>query len=333
MSTAIIDSKGTEIFFTDSGPVPGSDDYTTLVIYHGSAFTGSTFEKVVPLAGKDNIRLVTLNRRDYAGSTKYSDSELEDLNAGRIVFMVRAALEVANFLVWFAETHKIPPVSSDGKSGGLAVLGWSMGCAWAIALFGHPDKVPKRVYDRLKPYYRMLILYDPPHLAFGYELPCELKRCLPWYNPDFPTPADVAKMMPHWVSSYYDQSKFSTRDIMQYDFSSRTERASIDSMTSEQCARNCDSAALVRLEVPMLTVMQPALRKQTEKALFDEEVTREIFPNVEIVLQVCTSTLGSCLYGFSETERMYNECLEKGIGLRPIKFQYLEGNHFVSIVR
>lgn len=35
-----VDDKGTELFFTDSGPVPGSSNYTTLVICHGSAFTG-----------------------------------------------------------------------------------------------------------------------------------------------------------------------------------------------------------------------------------------------------------------------------------------------------
>lgn len=34
-----VDSKGTELFFTDSG-APASDDYTTLVIFHGSGFNG-----------------------------------------------------------------------------------------------------------------------------------------------------------------------------------------------------------------------------------------------------------------------------------------------------
>jgi len=41
MSTAPVDNNGTQLFFTDSGPVEFSDDYTTLVIYHGSGFTGS----------------------------------------------------------------------------------------------------------------------------------------------------------------------------------------------------------------------------------------------------------------------------------------------------
>lgn len=41
MPTAPVDNNGTELYFEESGPVPNSTDYTTLVIYHGSAFTGS----------------------------------------------------------------------------------------------------------------------------------------------------------------------------------------------------------------------------------------------------------------------------------------------------
>ncbi len=38
-----VDANGTVLFFTDSGPVAGSTDYTTVVIFHGSAFTGRKF--------------------------------------------------------------------------------------------------------------------------------------------------------------------------------------------------------------------------------------------------------------------------------------------------
>lgn len=41
MPTAPVDDNGIQLFYTDSGPVPGSTDYTTLVIFHGSAFNSS----------------------------------------------------------------------------------------------------------------------------------------------------------------------------------------------------------------------------------------------------------------------------------------------------
>ncbi|EPQ56059.1 hypothetical protein GLOTRDRAFT_14287, partial [Gloeophyllum trabeum ATCC 11539] len=212
MPTAVIDAEGTEIFFTDSGPVEGSSDYTTYVMYHGSAFTGDMFHKLLPFAAnaKDNVRLVILNRRDYVGSSKYSDAELEDLNAGRKVFMERTAVEVGNFLAWFIEKNQIPRITSDGKSGGLAVGGWSIGSATPLSLFGHPEAVPKELYAKLEPYFRLLIFYDPPHLTFGYEQPPEGYN--PWTDPDFPTPLELFDNFRYWVSGYYEHAGLPSRD-------------------------------------------------------------------------------------------------------------------------
>ncbi|KDQ57019.1 hypothetical protein JAAARDRAFT_86452, partial [Jaapia argillacea MUCL 33604] len=193
-----------ELFFTDSGRVEGSDDYTTLVIYHGSAFTGHTFHRLLPLGAKDNVRLVILNRRDYAGSTKYTDEELADLNAGDKAFMERLALEVANFLVWFAETENVPSVTPDRKKGGFSVMGWSMGNATPLAVFGHPEVIPKETLAKLELHFRQLILYDPPHLVFGYHQPPEIYD--PFTDPDFPTPEAAFNNFRYRVSTYYNHS-------------------------------------------------------------------------------------------------------------------------------
>jgi hypothetical protein len=118
-----------------------------------------TFHKLLPFGAKDNIRLVILNRRDYPGSTKYTDDNLNDLNEGKAVFMERLGAEVAHLLVWFADTHKIPKISADGKSGGFCLMGWSMGNATPMALFAYPDFVGIETYAKLEPYVRQLILY------------------------------------------------------------------------------------------------------------------------------------------------------------------------------
>lgn len=118
-----------------------------------------TFHKLFSLAAASNVRVVALNRRDYAGSTKYTDDNLKDLNAGDKAFMERLGLEVAHFLLWFAEKHNIPKISADRKSGGFAVMGWSMGNATPMALLGYPDVVGKQNYEKLEPYFRKLVLY------------------------------------------------------------------------------------------------------------------------------------------------------------------------------
>ncbi|KIM79173.1 hypothetical protein PILCRDRAFT_792298 [Piloderma croceum F 1598] len=221
MPQAPVDNKGTELFYTDSGPVPGSTDYTTLVIYHGSAFTGHTFHKLLPFGAKDNIRLVIVNRRDYAGSTKYTDDDLKDLNEGKAAFMERLGAEVAHLLIWFAETHKISKISVDGKSGGFSVMGWSMGSATPMALLAYPDFVGKGTCAKLEPYFRQLILYDPPLLSFGYDQPAGGYN--PFKDPDLPTQEAIFENFTFYVSGYYNHPDLASRSVPNLNFDKRGE--------------------------------------------------------------------------------------------------------------
>ncbi|KAG6886754.1 hypothetical protein C0995_005196, partial [Termitomyces sp. Mi166 len=75
-------TDGINIYFTDSGSPPSSTDYTTLIILHGSAFNGEGFEKMHAFAHGFNLRTVIWNRREYPGSTKYTDVEIDDLHNG-----------------------------------------------------------------------------------------------------------------------------------------------------------------------------------------------------------------------------------------------------------
>ena len=134
-------------------------DHVHILCPHDEDDASDTFHKLLPLAALDNVRLVILNRRDYKGSTKYTDEELEDLNAGRASFMERLGLEVAYFLSWFARTYNIPHISADRTSGGLVVMGWSLGNATSIALLAYPEVIGKEAYQFLQPYFRQLILY------------------------------------------------------------------------------------------------------------------------------------------------------------------------------
>ncbi|KAF8067693.1 hypothetical protein FPV67DRAFT_1416215 [Lyophyllum atratum] len=261
-------SGGIEIFFTDSGAPPGSANYTTLVVLHGSAFTGPCFEKMHEYAHVNDLRTVIWNRRDYPGSTKYTDAELEDLNEGRKVFLDRLAVQVADFLKQYIEKESIPKISADHKSGGFAIMGWSMGTATAMALFSDPSLISSELYALLEPYVKDLVLYgtssihdqgsliigdcyeDPPYLSFGYELPADHKTYNPWTDPDCKTPEELYKNFGFWVSSYYDHPDVSGT-IHGLDYRKRTDHATVTSWTPEEFQRNyCESAA-VRSELRM----------------------------------------------------------------------------------
>lgn len=103
--------------------------------------------------------MIIWNRRDYRGSTKYTDAELEDLAAGRKVFQDRLAMQLAWFLEHFVKHENTPKVSLDRKSGGFILMGWSFGNATTLSLLADPAVLPTELYERIEPYLRSLILY------------------------------------------------------------------------------------------------------------------------------------------------------------------------------
>ncbi|KAK0502173.1 hypothetical protein EDD18DRAFT_1065220 [Armillaria luteobubalina] len=244
-----VDANSTVLFFTDSGPVAGSTDYTTVVIFHGSTFTGHTFHKLLPMAAENNLRLVIPNRRGYAGSTKYTDEELAEITAGKTEFLQRLGSESAYFLAWFIKTNNIPKIGADGKSGGLATIGWSFGITTPLAILSHPEAIPKETYDSLEPYFRQMIFYDPPNIAFGYDQPPEGYN--PWIDPELKTVEEIFDNFGYWVSGYYDHPDLASRSLSGLDFSKRGARPSIKNMTPDDMKLTFDGEAAGKMEFHM----------------------------------------------------------------------------------
>ncbi|KAK0463045.1 uncharacterized protein EV420DRAFT_1265217 [Desarmillaria tabescens] len=242
-------SNNVNIFFTDSGAPPGSSDYTTVVILHGSAFTGDTFEKLHALAHKSNLRTVVWNRRDYPGSTGYSDGELQELHNGEKTFLDRLAIQMVEFLLLFIEKEAVPKISPDRHLGGFAIMGWSMGTTTAMALFADADLLSCAQYDMLELYVKDLILYDPPLVSIGIEVPDDAKPYDPWTDPEYKTAEELYGNFCQWVTGYYDHPSCPT--IYNMDFRKRTDRRSCTSWTSGQWARYYNEGASVRSEIHM----------------------------------------------------------------------------------
>ncbi|KAF8161114.1 hypothetical protein B0H34DRAFT_653831 [Crassisporium funariophilum] len=243
---------GIEISYADSGPVPGSTDYTTVILIHGSAFNGHGFEKLHRLAWKRNMRTVALQRREYPGSTRYTDIELDDLRNGRKAFTDGLAHLVASFVHYFVETQDIPQMSADGRSGGVAIVGWSLGTVTAMSLFADPEVIPSDLYTVLERYIKDLILYDPPYISFGYDLPPDSRVHNPWPKPsNGQTTEDLYRSFETWVSSYYNVPINWSGDINALDHRPRGDVATVDSWTYDQRARYFTMEAALRSEYAM----------------------------------------------------------------------------------
>jgi len=326
MPTAPVDNN-VELFFLDSGPVVGSTDYTTFVVYHGSAFNGNTFSKLLPFAAPSNIRLVLVNRRGYAGSTGYTDAELKELQGGQKSFMEMTGRQVANFLIWFAETHDIPQMCHHHKTGGFCVMGWSFGSATSLSVLGHPEAMPKDSYRKLEPYLRQIILYDGPFNVLGYTTPS--LQYSPFRDPDLKTPQAMWEGFGSWTSGYFNHRSLTSGLFSDLDLSKHGEHPSFDNMTPAEKELTFDWVAAMASELPMYIYMLQVLKDQTRKALFDEQAVKEVLPHLDVVYISCTRTHWSLAWGAVELRRQIKEEAQQGRKVRTICFKDIPGeNHF-----
>ncbi|TFK54470.1 hypothetical protein OE88DRAFT_1733125 [Heliocybe sulcata] len=330
-STAKVGPEGIEFSFADSGAVAGSNDYTTLVIFHGSAFNSHSFHKLLPLASSHNLRVVVVNRREYRGSSRYTEEEITHLQEGRKLFLERIGLHVVEFLQYFAETYDIPKITVGKDKGGIAVMGWSIAVATVLAMLGHPDTIPKEYYERLEPYLRTAVLYDPPYHAFGYEITGDVDAYNPWTDPTIPTAEERYKTFQYWVSSYYSHPDIRSGSMRGLDYRHRTDQASIDNTAKEDMAMMYEESAAVRTDLHMvIEPMQPTIREQAKMALFNEELARTVLPDLRVVHVVCLQTHWHCIWGYIEAKKEYESCVAKGQKPRPFDFVEIpKANHFV----
>ncbi|KDQ08362.1 hypothetical protein BOTBODRAFT_118795 [Botryobasidium botryosum FD-172 SS1] len=243
-------TDGVTLAYTDTGPVPGSDNYTTLVVLHGSAFNGYGCEKLHEHCHQLNLRTIIFMRREFPGSTKYSDSEIDDLHNGRKVFIDRLCVQMAEFMKQLVDSG-IPKISSDGKNGGIAIMGWSMGSATAMSLFSDVSLIPAPLYEELQLYVKDLVLDDPPYVSFGFLLPEDEKTYNPWTDPKCTTPEDSNQNLMRWASSYYDEHDMSTGHVNQLDMRSATSHNTFTNWSQADLNKYYDEAAVVRCELRM----------------------------------------------------------------------------------
>ena len=128
--------------------------------------------KLLPFAQAHNVRIVLVNRRDYLGSTPYSEDELSALKAAHsalpgnpdvaraalLGFMRDRAREVYDLLVKFVADNDVPPASPADNTGGIIVSGWSFGSGLMIALLAYVAEFPITEVE-LGKYVRRVIFY------------------------------------------------------------------------------------------------------------------------------------------------------------------------------
>lgn len=96
---------------------------------------------------------------------------------------------------------------------------------------------------------------DPPYLAFGMNLPPDVRLYNPWLDPEPSTRKERYDIFLSWVSSYAEVPKFDEwyqlGNINVLDGRKRAENASVDSWSPQYLESVCELEVAARSEFPM----------------------------------------------------------------------------------
>ncbi|KAF8523962.1 hypothetical protein BU17DRAFT_43319, partial [Hysterangium stoloniferum] len=318
-----------EFSYLDSGE-PQSTIYTTIVVVHGHSFHSGIFQRILPLAAPRGVRIIAVNRRDYPGSTLFSPAELDQLNngeeTGHASFLQARGVEMALFVTALIETLNLPKPSDDHTNGGIALMGWSLGNILPILIMSSIALLPVEMKTRLQLYVRRTILYDAPHLPFGFQVPTRLY--LPFSDNTIPE-ADLGQVFGSWVSSYFAHKDLASRDAdnLVDKLPDPSKKSTVSGMTEQELSSVVDFTPAQRSENAFMTTMQPALFRQTCKALFDRS-TDTAWPNLKVWVLYGDCSPWPILFAAWEIEKMDMLRNKK----RTMEHRVLNGaNHFVSL--
>ncbi|TFK73131.1 hypothetical protein BDN72DRAFT_762223 [Pluteus cervinus] len=323
--------SGTNITFAylDSGPVASSNSYTTLMLLHGTGFNSLVFNQILPLAKANNLRIVAINRRDYAPTTLLTSAEIAVMSQGDTgaqTYFQQRGNEIGLFIDKWLQQNTIPTVHNG--QGGIAIVGWSLGTVTAHSFLAHLDTLPAATLNRLAPYIHTVLLHDTFATAVAFPNPPQFDISL-WFIID---PTQRFTAFKEWVTSYYDSTDFnpSTGTINTIDFNNPNPAKPKTFSTTPASIMNTmlNEAAFAGSEAAVLFFNQTAFSKLIRRALFDPTVASKL-PNVKARYFYGGETAGILIlasWEITETPPSYYN----GVTARNIKLHYGDqGNHFL----
>lgn len=113
------------------------------------------FSDLFPLAAPAGIRIISIARRGYTGSTPFTPHEIDVLRHGddtsRSSFLHQQGADLASLIATLIRTLNLP------AEGELAVLSWSLGNVWAHAFLASIDEIPVRDREILQAYVSRIV--------------------------------------------------------------------------------------------------------------------------------------------------------------------------------
>ena len=93
-----------------------------------------------------------------------------DSDEDKTRYLSDRGLEILQFIDQFMQECNLPPLSDDGKTGGIAILGWSMGATFALSAIANADRLEAPARERISQNLRALIMdgmrIPPPSMVW-----------------------------------------------------------------------------------------------------------------------------------------------------------------------
>lgn len=283
--TIVVDQAGTKLAYVDSGAPSGA--YTTIFAVHGLGFNSGIFERVQEKAKDANVRFVAVTRRNYEGSTPFSEAELDVIAGGtekeKTTFMINRGVELLVFIDKFLVEKKTPSSQEGNPNGGVAIIGWSLGNTVTLAAIAHLCSAAPEVQVRLAPLIHTLILHEPSKNILGHTPEASNWLPLTAFDQTILEDAEIP-FFAWWVSAYFQHGDLSTREheVLQYQvpaFNLRPPTAY--SLSSAGRISVIESGSPAKTDIPYLSLSAQLLASYN--AVYSKEA-RDLLPNMKVFL-------------------------------------------------
>ncbi|GJE91053.1 alpha/beta hydrolase [Phanerochaete sordida] len=321
--------ENVSIFYQDSGAPPNATTYTTIVVVHGLIVNGATFARLLPQASAHGLRIITMNNRDYAGSTPYTDTELAELISPDTEVQASAVRrwggEVAAFVHFVCTTLQVPAATSG--SGGVVLYAESLSSIAALAILGDPRTTSPELRAVLAPYLRKVVLYEPPGFVFGARPAGGLT--FPVADAAVPVDAKAAAFL-GWCSAHYaavsalgDQTP---EALKARDAAPLPTPSSFKGLSQNELAQLVDPGVVGRSALVIATA--PEIRTtHTRRALFDADA---VLPGVEVLVLWSERSPWITVWGAQVVQGFMSEEAESGKTKRRLELGKVDNaNHFI----
>ncbi|GJE99281.1 hypothetical protein PsYK624_155340 [Phanerochaete sordida] len=290
-------------------------------------FTAHIFKKISDLAASGGVRFVAIQRRDYPMSSPIPPVELSTLAEGtdeeKAAYLRARGIEIATFIDRFLQENQLPPPDKHGAGGGFAVVGWSLGCVFALAALANLDALDDAAQARFSRHMRSLVLLDAPHSALG--MPGAPQTWTPFRDDSIPL-ALRAPFFNNWISAYFAHGDLGARglDAIEYIVPAPTRAPSIYNMDSAEHAANIYNDTVWASDAPLLANCSTQLHATYQKVVFDKTL-RERLPKMRICALVADAAASFSLVAMLKMREDDEAHGGKNIEIRVVKGR----NHFM----